>query len=139
MLFRSRSSELWKKLRPPVDLKGFQSALAERDAAIHAWTMFLEATPIVIMPMCAEAALPLGLDTKEAASMERLFNAAGRFLFPLPVLGLPGLSMPLGTAKNGMPVGVQIVAGRYREDLCLDAGDIIEAHEGPRQPIDPNF
>jgi amidase len=32
---------------------------------------------------------------------------------------------------------VQIVAGRFREDLCLDAGEVIEAAEGRVTPIDP--
>jgi amidase len=35
------------------------------------------------------------------------------------------------------PVGVQIVAGHYREDLCLRAGLDIEARGTPRAPIDP--
>jgi amidase len=36
-------------------------------------------------------------------------------------------------------MGVQIVSRRYREDLCLDAGEIIETHLGPCTPIDPRF
>jgi amidase len=35
------------------------------------------------------------------------------------------------------PVGVQIIAGRYREDLCLRAGEAIEARGTPPAPIDP--
>jgi amidase len=34
-------------------------------------------------------------------------------------------------------VGVQIVAGRYREDLCLAAGEAIEAGGVPSSPVDP--
>jgi amidase len=35
------------------------------------------------------------------------------------------------------PVGVQIVAGHFREDLCLAAGEIIAAAGAPPAPIDP--
>ncbi len=129
----------WSKLRPPADLATFQAAWVERDAAIHAWNMFLEETPVLIMPTGAEAALPLGLDTSDEAGLERFFNAAGRFLLQLPVLGLPGLCVPVGQNRIGLPVGVQIVAQRYREDLCFDAGEIIESHEGARPAIDPKF
>jgi amidase len=36
-----------------------------------------------------------------------------------------------------VPVGVQLVAGRYREDLLLAAGETIEAKGAPASPIDP--
>jgi len=54
----------------------------------------------------------------------------------LPAMGLPGLtvSTPL---VGSVPVGVQIVAGRFREDLCLRAGKAIEARGTPPSPIDP--
>jgi amidase len=48
----------------------------------------------------------------------------------VPFMGLPGLSVAMGSAMSGAgpsPVGVQVVAGRYREDLCLAVGEIIEA------------
>jgi len=33
--------------------------------------------------------------------------------------------------------GVQILAARFREDLCLDADEVVEAAEGVVVPIDP--
>jgi amidase len=36
-----------------------------------------------------------------------------------------------------IPVGVQVVAGRFREDLCLSAGEAIESFGTPASPIDP--
>jgi amidase len=56
----------------------------------------------------------------------------------VPVLGLPSIAVPTGVA-NGLPVGVQIIAGRYREDLCLEAAEAIEARAGVRTPINPFF
>lgn len=35
------------------------------------------------------------------------------------------------------PVGVQLVAARFREDLCLAAGAAIEAGGVPEMPVDP--
>jgi amidase len=32
---------------------------------------------------------------------------------------------------------VQLVAARFREDLILEAGEVIEAAEGPTLPVDP--
>jgi amidase len=58
--------------------------------------------------------------------------------FTIPVLGLPAISVPTG-APNGVPIGVQLVAPRFREDLLLDAAEIIEAHCPMPTPIDPRF
>jgi amidase len=54
----------------------------------------------------------------------------------LPFIGMPGLTVSTGLVGRS-PVGVQIVAGRYREDLCLSAGEAIEAGGTPPSPIDP--
>ena len=43
-----------------------------------------------------------------------------------PVLGLPAISVPTGLV-NGLPMGVQIVGPRFREDLVMDAAEVIEA------------
>ena len=52
------------------------------------------------------------------------------------VLGLPCVAVPTGV-RNNVPLGVQLVAGRFREDLCLDAAEIIENRAGVLTPIDP--
>ncbi|MGH7225501.1 MAG: amidase, partial [Gemmataceae bacterium] len=50
--------------------------------------------------------------------------------------GLPALSVSTGLV-DGVPVGVQVVSTRYREDLCLFAGEAIETGGVPASPIDP--
>jgi len=42
------------------------------------------------------------------------------------VTGLPALSLPLHQAPSGLPVGVQFVAGPWREDLLLQLGATLE-------------
>ena len=45
----------------------------------------------------------------------------------LPVTGLPALALTTGLLPNGTPVGVQIVAGKFRDDVCLAVAEAIEA------------
>ena len=52
------------------------------------------------------------------------------------VLGLPCVAVPTGV-RNNVPYGVQLVACRFREDLCLDAAESIENCAGILTPIDP--
>ena len=51
-------------------------------------------------------------------------------------LRLPAVAHPVGAA-DGLPQAVQVIGPRYREDLCLDAGQAIEASLGIITPIDP--
>ena len=53
-----------------------------------------------------------------------------------PLLGLAGLAVPVG-AHGALRTGVLIVPARVREDLALDAGEVIKAAEGAVRPIDP--
>jgi amidase len=50
-------------------------------------------------------------------------------------MGLPGLAVATGFVGK-CPVGVQLVAGRYREDLLLAAGDAIA---GAMPAIEPDW
>ena len=61
--------------------------------------------------------------------MKELFWNDLRFISSMNVLGLPAAVVPVGL-HNGLPVGVQIVGSRYREDLCLDAAEAVENRAG---------
>ena len=54
----------------------------------------------------------------------------------IPLKGIPCLTVTNGTVGR-VPVGLQLLAGRYREDLLLQAGATIEAAGAPITPIDP--
>lgn len=130
-----RSTEYWTALYPPLDGDGYRQALADRDAELFRWTMFLEDYPIVVMPGGGEPALPVDLDISGIEGTRRCFQAAHTQI-GLPVLGLPVLAVPIGRSGT-LPLGVQVMARRFREDLALAAGEVIEAAEGPRRPVDP--
>jgi amidase len=85
------------------------------------------------MPTHCDLPPPWGEDlTRDGQA--RLIDAI-RVGLVAPVLGLAGLAVPVGTHGN-LRTGVQIVPGRFREDLALDAGEVIEAAEGVVAPID---
>ncbi|HEU5322794.1 MAG TPA: hypothetical protein VFX28_18455 [Methylomirabilota bacterium] len=44
-------------------------------------------------------------------------------------LGLPAVALPTGLA-GGVPLGVQVIGPRYREDLVLDAMEAVESRAG---------
>jgi amidase len=87
------------------------------------------------MPVSGELPFEDQLDLKDDASFARVWRAQMPQV-GLPFMGLPGLTVTTGLVGR-VPVGVQVVAGRYREDLCLLAGEAIEAGGTPASPVDP--
>jgi aspartyl-tRNA(Asn)/glutamyl-tRNA(Gln) amidotransferase subunit A len=50
--------------------------------------------------------------------------------------GLPGLSVPFGADRDGLPVGVQLMAPHFREDTLLGLGRALERLRPPRRDRD---
>jgi amidase len=109
--------------------------LVRRATVTREWLLFLERHPVLVVPVSAELPFPDGLDLQGDVALERVL-AAQLVQTGLPLMGLPGLTVSTGMVGSA-PVGVQVIAGRYREDLCLLAGAAIEAGGAPLSPIDP--
>ncbi|MBE9604514.1 amidase family protein [Acetobacteraceae bacterium H6797] len=110
---------------PPLGFANFMAASARRSTILREWQVFLESHPVLLMPTSWQLPYPVDGDQQGAERVK--FEMDG--LSPLmatAILGLPGLSVPTGTA-NGLPVGVQLVTARYREALALELGEVIEA------------
>ena len=48
------------------------------------------------------------------------------FTYPFNMTGQPALSVPLGLASDGLPMGLQIVGRRFQDELVLKAGHLFE-------------
>jgi len=120
---------------PALDGDGILEGFGTRLSLMRDWSLFLERFPIVVLPVSHQLPFRAGLDQEDEAAVTAMMDAQ-RSLLAFPVLGLPSVSVPTGTAGKG-PVGVQVVAGRYREDLCLGAAAIIEARAPKLTPLDP--
>jgi amidase len=116
-------------------LQEFSVALSWRLGIARAWQLFLERYPVVMLPVCAELPFENDLDLKGPQAYERVWRAQ-MTMIALPVTGLPAISVTTGRVGKS-PVGVQMVAGRFREDLLLWAGADIEARGEAVLPVDP--
>ena len=118
-----------------VDLPAFSRALTRRATLIRQWQLFLGDNPVVLLPVCGELPFPDDADRGGPEAFARVYRAQMTQI-GIPALGLPGLTVST-LAAGRATVGVQIVAGRFREDLCLEAGAAIEAGGVPPSPVDP--
>ncbi len=122
-----------------ADLATFSAVLTRRATLTRLWEMFFAEYPVLLLPVSAELPFPDNLDLQGDAAYARVWRAQMTQI-GLPFMGLPGLSVAMGSAMSSAgpsPVGVQVVAGRYREDLCLAAGEIIEAAGEPISVAEP--
>jgi amidase len=119
-----------------LDFQGYVKALGRRASICREWQLFMERYPLLLMPVSCEKPFPVDFDQEGDAAVKRMLTAHHTML-AVSMLGLPGLSVPTGLA-DGIPVGVQLVSGRFQEDLCLAAGQVIEARKPLVTPIDPS-
>jgi amidase len=119
----------------PFDADALSKALIRRAALAREWLRFFETYSVLLMPVSGELPFPDHLDRKDDASFARVWRAQLTQI-AIPFIGLPGLTVSTGLVGR-IPVGVQVVSGRFREDLCLLAGEAIEAGGTPPSPVDP--
>ncbi|MGJ5075109.1 amidase family protein [Bradyrhizobium sp. SZCCHNRI1009] len=116
----------------PFDLS---ATLARRAALTRQWLLFMEQHPLLLMPVSGMLPFADQLDRKDEESFKQVWHAQLTQI-AIPFFGLPGLTVSTGMVGR-VPVGVQLVGQRFREDMCLLAGEAIEAGGTPPSPIDP--
>lgn len=130
-----RAFALMLNRTPILDVPSLMRLSAARATYIRRWQLFMESSPLILCPVAMEQALPYGVDTDNDTSVDRLYRSHV-FLFATAFLGLPSISVPTGV-HDGIPVGVQIIAPRFREDMVVAAASAIEAACGRFTPMEP--
>jgi len=120
---------------PELDGDQVLACFEQRLAIVRAWQLFQERFPVLILPVSAQLPFRYDQDQEDETVVRALLDAQ-RPLLAIPALGFPSVVVPTGIAGD-TPVGVQVVAGRFREDVCLAAAEVIEARASTLTPIDP--
>jgi Asp-tRNA(Asn)/Glu-tRNA(Gln) amidotransferase A subunit family amidase len=104
--------------------------LAERDRLRLLLMRQMEGHRVLLLPPCGVPAFKHRERGWETATKKiGLFEA----MMPVTVFnlaGFPGLVVPFGFSDDGMPVGVQLVARPYDEELLLELGMRLEEARG---------
>ena len=116
-------------------LEAYMNGYARRGTLIGRLQAFMQDYPLVLLPVSAEQAFEHDADISSIESGLRVV-AAQWSMMAIPTLGFPAVSVPTGVA-NELPVGVQLLGRRFREDTVLDAAEVVEARSGVLTPIDP--
>ncbi|MET9319264.1 amidase [Streptomyces sp. NPDC003038] len=123
------AAETWGE-RPSLDayIKGY----ARRGTLITRLQQYLGDERILLTPVSAEPPFEQDADLAGDGRVRELL-AAQWPMQAVPVLGFPAMSVPTGI-RDGLPSGVQLIGGRFRENLLLQAATEIEARAQRTRP-----
>ena len=116
--------ENFLRAAPDTGLEGYLDAQRERLRLIRLWARFQADHPIILAPASQERPFRHGDDLTGEPRARSLIDAQC-MLYVVNLLGLPSAAVPTGL-HDSLPLGVQLIGPRMREDLCLDAAQIIE-------------
>src|SRR4029079_11092197 len=81
---------------------------------------------VIVGPVSSETAFPLGSKTADPLQM----YLADALTVPINIAGVPAMSVPCGMTKNNLPVGLQIIAPHFQEEVMFQVAAAYEdAHD----------
>ena len=116
----------------PYEGDALLAAMGRRAGATRQWLQLLSETPLVLTPFLLGPPYAHARDF-EGAEGARDIWASTFYSVSMNYMGLPAGNIAAHMA-DGMPIAVQIVGQRFREDLILDACEAIEARAGVMAP-----
>ena len=92
------------------------------------FTDAFEDVDVILTPTAPSEAFAIGekLDDPIAMYLNDVFTV------PSSLAGLPGISVPAGLSKNGLPLGLQLIGKAFDEETVLRVGGVIEQAAGFR-------
>ena len=115
-----------------------QEVHVERHRLARQWALFLDEFPVLVLPTWYQPPFGHHDDLSDDLTVVRaLYDSVFTPITPANVLGLPATQIPVGCNADGVPLGVQFMADRHREDRTLAAAAVVEAAHPPITPIDP--
>jgi amidase len=120
---------------PESDVAAWAMAHTARHGLARRWSLWYQEYPVLLSPVWTQPAFPLDFDI---ASLDNAIATLElmRPVLPANLLGTPAAVVPAGMAE-GLPVGVQVMGGKYTELRCLAVAEAIEQRLGILTPIDP--
>jgi len=103
-----------------TDLKGFASYFALIDQFRASMNAYLTKTDVILSPVSTSPALPHGTSIDEKNFMGFSYTMTHN------LTGWPAAVVRCGTSSTGLPIGVQVAAAPWREDIVLGVAKRLE-------------
>jgi len=100
----------------------YKKAQRIRTLIIEDFNKAFEKVDVLIGPVSPFPAWKIGEFTDDPLKE----YTADALTIPVNAAGLPGLACPAGMSKNGLPIGLQIIAPQFEEGRCLTFASALE-------------
>ena len=107
----------------PISTEEFTKALEELDQYRSDMLAYMRRYDAIICPTAAFPALPHGETYAEE-------NRNAHYTAPYNLTGWPGVVVRCGTSPEGLPIGIQMIARPWREDVALALAAVLESALG---------
>ena len=95
---------------------------------------------VLVAPATPAAATPIGQEMLEVGGEKiPLRPNLGVYTQPISFVGLPVLTVPVQNAEGRLPIGVQLIAAPWREDVLFRAAAALERSGVCTAPVAPAF
>ncbi|MEM6462267.1 MAG: amidase [Pseudomonadota bacterium] len=124
----NRMFDEYFELFPPFERDELIRQMARRSHFIREWNLLLERYPIVLTPFLPT---PTYSWNRDADGKEGIMDVlgCGIWSFSMNYMGFPA-GIVSSHMHDEMPVAIQVVGRRFREDIILDALEAIETRVG---------
>ena len=108
----------------------YVKALKAKALIKQAYDKAFEKYDIILGPVAPTTALKMGESLSDPIKM----YLGDVYTVPVNLAGLPGISLPCGTDKDGMPIGVQMVGDAFDEKTIIRAAYAFEQTREYKRP-----
>ncbi len=113
----------------------YKKAQKVRTLVMNEFNKGFEKYDVILTPTSPTVAFDIGSKTNNPLEM----YLADICTVSVNIAGLPGISIPCGVDKEGMPIGMQLIGNKFCEETLLNAAYTLEQAINFRQNYQPQF
>ena len=113
----------------------YKKAQQVRTLVMNEFNKAFEKYDVILTPTSPTVAFDIGSKSTNPLEM----YLADICTVSVNIAGLPGISIPVGVDKAGMPIGMQLIGNRFQEETILNAAYTLEQKIKFRENYKPQF
>ena len=113
----------------------YKKAQQVRTLVMNEFNKAFEKYDVILTPTSPTVAFDIGSKSTNPLEM----YLADICTVSVNIAGLPGISIPVGVDKEGMPIGMQLIGNRFQEETILNAAYTMEQKLKFRENYKPEF